>query len=188
MLAGVAALMMWCGGTLAQTGAAPACETSKVTAAPPGGVETPAERIARLDRALEESLAQHDECLLALSSAGGSASGSGGSGGESGGGSGAEGDGRRDAAGQGEGDQSDGETTMASTAASDADARDLDTSGPPVTGSALDNGAIPPDIPSGLDDDIVAQQIREAAQAETDPELRARLWDDYRKYTGLPPA
>jgi len=46
-------------------------------------------------------------------------------------------------------------------------------------------GATPPvpeDIPSPQGDDIVAQQLREAAAAETDPNLRAKLWDEYKKY------
>ena len=46
-------------------------------------------------------------------------------------------------------------------------------------------GATPPvpeDIPDPQGDDIVAQQLREAAAAETDPDLRAKLWDEYRKY------
>lgn len=41
---------------------------------------------------------------------------------------------------------------------------------------------IPEDIPSGDDDDIVARQLREAAMEEEDPELREKLWDEYRKY------
>jgi len=40
----------------------------------------------------------------------------------------------------------------------------------------------PEDIPSGNDDDVVARQIREAAMRETDPVLREKLWDEYRKY------
>ena len=40
----------------------------------------------------------------------------------------------------------------------------------------------PPDIPDGSDDDVVARQIREAAMQETDPELREKLWEEYRKY------
>lgn len=43
----------------------------------------------------------------------------------------------------------------------------------------------PEDIPAGVDDDIVAKQLREAALAEEDPELRERLWDEYRAYKGL---
>lgn len=40
----------------------------------------------------------------------------------------------------------------------------------------------PDDIPSGQDDDVVARQLREAAETEKDPELRAKLWAEYRKY------
>ena len=40
----------------------------------------------------------------------------------------------------------------------------------------------PPDIPDGKDDDIVARQLREAAESEQDPELREKLWEEYRKY------
>ncbi len=32
------------------------------------------------------------------------------------------------------------------------------------------------------DDDIVARQLREAAENETDPELKAKLWKEYRDY------
>lgn len=46
-------------------------------------------------------------------------------------------------------------------------------------------GPPPEDIPSGEDDDIVARQIREAALNEPDPELREKLWDEYRRYKGL---
>ena len=41
---------------------------------------------------------------------------------------------------------------------------------------------IPADIPDGSDDDVVARQLREAAMKETDPVLRDKLWDEYRKY------
>ncbi len=32
------------------------------------------------------------------------------------------------------------------------------------------------------DDDIIARQLREAAEKETEPELKEKLWDEYRKY------
>ncbi len=38
------------------------------------------------------------------------------------------------------------------------------------------------DLPDPSGDDVVARQLREAAEAERDPELRARLWDEYRRY------
>jgi hypothetical protein len=43
----------------------------------------------------------------------------------------------------------------------------------------------PDDIEAIIDDDVVAKQLREAALAEEDPELRERLWEEYRKYKGL---
>ena len=43
----------------------------------------------------------------------------------------------------------------------------------------------PDDIEALIDDDIVAKQLREAALAEEDPELRDRLWEEYRKYKGM---
>ena len=42
--------------------------------------------------------------------------------------------------------------------------------------------ATPDDIPSAQGDDIVAQQLREAAIDETDPELKAKLWEEYKRY------
>jgi hypothetical protein len=40
----------------------------------------------------------------------------------------------------------------------------------------------PPGIPAGSDDDVVARQLREAAEKEQDPELKRRLWEEYRRY------
>jgi hypothetical protein len=63
-------------------------------------------------------------------------------------------------------------------------------SGQPGGGGGVGGGAaggsgpntVPADIPDGRDDDIVARQLREAAMKETDPELRERLWEEYRQY------
>ena len=55
-------------------------------------------------------------------------------------------------------------------------------------GAPPENPAIykpPVDIPDGADDDVVARQLREAAMREPDPIIRERLWNEYRKYTGL---
>jgi hypothetical protein len=43
----------------------------------------------------------------------------------------------------------------------------------------------PDDVPTMVDDDIIARQLREAALVEKDPDLRDRLWDEYRKYKGI---
>ncbi len=44
---------------------------------------------------------------------------------------------------------------------------------------------LPDDIVENVGDDIVARQLYEAALAEDDPELRERLWEEYRKYNRL---
>ena len=41
---------------------------------------------------------------------------------------------------------------------------------------------IPEDIPDPQGDDIVAKQLREAAMAESDAALQAKLWEEYRRY------
>lgn len=51
-----------------------------------------------------------------------------------------------------------------------------------TTASAAGSGRVPPDLRDDSDDDIVARQIREAAMNEDDPELREKLWEEYRKY------
>ena len=38
------------------------------------------------------------------------------------------------------------------------------------------------DIPTGNDDDVIARQLREAAEAEADPQVKEKLWEEYRKY------
>ncbi len=43
-------------------------------------------------------------------------------------------------------------------------------------------GRVPSDVGDGGDDDIIARQLREAAMAEDDPELREKLWEEYREY------
>ena len=50
----------------------------------------------------------------------------------------------------------------------------------------LDNGKLPEDIPPANNDDIIAGQIRAAALAEPDPQRQAKLWNEYRRYKGLP--
>jgi hypothetical protein len=43
-------------------------------------------------------------------------------------------------------------------------------------------GASAKPIPNGSNDDIIARRLRRAAENETDPELREKLWDEYRDY------
>ncbi len=42
-------------------------------------------------------------------------------------------------------------------------------------------------LPPPEDDDIVARQLRDAAEKETDPELKKKLWEEYWKYKGVTP-
>jgi hypothetical protein len=51
---------------------------------------------------------------------------------------------------------------------------------------ASGSGKLPEDIPSADNDSALAAQIRHAAENEADPVKKARLWNEYRKYRGLP--
>lgn len=154
---------------------------------------TRAERVAQLEGMLEASIASHDGVLLRereyalsranqrgsedeLEAAGGGGGlpydepGQGGSDAEGSAGSRAEG---TDAGMGREGaDQTDGTSTSGST------------TGPGAQKTAGTYPA-PAGIPSGSDDDVVARQIREAAENEPDPVLREKLWEEYRKYKNL---
>jgi len=44
------------------------------------------------------------------------------------------------------------------------------------------NGATAREIPDGSDDDVVARRLRKAAEQETDPELKEKLWQEYLNY------
>jgi hypothetical protein len=44
------------------------------------------------------------------------------------------------------------------------------------------SGAPPSSYRPSADDDIVARQLREVAERETDPELKAKLWKEYEEY------
>jgi hypothetical protein len=52
----------------------------------------------------------------------------------------------------------------------------------PGSPQSAGKSSAPPGTPSGSDDDVVARQLREAAEKETDPELKKKLWEEYRKY------
>lgn len=54
------------------------------------------------------------------------------------------------------------------------------------SGKNLGNGKAPEDIPSANNDSVLEGQIRQAAMNETDPKIKAQLWNEYRKYKGLP--
>jgi hypothetical protein len=53
---------------------------------------------------------------------------------------------------------------------------------PPTTTASSGNGATAQKVPSGSDNDIVARRLRKAAEQETDPTLKAKLWKEYAQY------
>ncbi len=158
------------------------------------------EKLALMDRALLESLSKYDACQIARGKGGAEGDGSGESGDANATGSVA----ASDMSG------TETPTQQASTSGSSSDANKTP-SPPPVTDNgvwsnpdappedpkadgadkpsqqAYKNGKIPEDIPPADNDSVLERQIRQAAINETDPVLRAKLWNEYRKYKGLPP-
>ena len=165
-------------------------------------VETSEERREGLDKKLDSSLSEFDalilreqEILEQRREAGAAAGGGGGAGtAEVGGGEGGSGEASGGEDTEGGEDTKGGEETETSEANGTGTSPD-DPSGEVVTADEgaspegseaetgeISNGRIPKDVGDGRDDDIVARQLREAAMKEQDPELRARLWDEYRAY------
>jgi cobalamin biosynthesis Mg chelatase CobN len=141
-----------------------------------GAAATEAEQVAMLDQELNNSLEAFDKLLLeearkarTREAEAGAAHGGGGGSGRA---PGKRSAGTRGAAAGGEESASEGGAGESKQAGS----REPGTPGSPSA------SAPPPDIGDGNDDDIVARQIRKAAEAESDPELRKKLWDEYRKY------
>ena len=68
----------------------------------------------------------------------------------------------------------------------DVDAEALDQSKNVKAKKVLGRGKIPDDIPPADNDSVLEEQIRQAAMNETDPVIKEKLWNEYRKYKGLP--
>lgn len=148
-----------------------------------GQVMTAAERRAALDARLDEGFAEFDGMILGERERVQAQADEAGSGVMSGGGSGS-GEGNGQAPGRSGGPlviASGPQTAGGGIVVPTADARQGD----------FDNTQneelypVPEDIPAGSNDDVVARQLREAAMREPDPELREKLWDEYRAYTGI---
>jgi hypothetical protein len=151
-------------------------EKRSMSTGPPSGMrvgQTSEERRARLQRELNTSLSKFDEQLLRERKllneavlggqphvAGGTAQGTAGTGSQGASGSSAYSSG-----------SGSGFTPKVPAAATQSNNMGSHPSGAP-----------PANIPSGQDDDIVARQLREAAENETNPTLREKLWQEYRKY------
>jgi hypothetical protein len=139
---------------------------------------TGAEKTVDLDTELFNGLSEFDEMLLReqerIKAAAPHAAGGGGGGGQ--GGDGTEGDsgsaGSAGSGGDGD-DQRAGDSSGSATYGAGA--------GPGASQRQGDNGA-PPGTPDGSDDDVVARQLREAAEKEPDPVLQKKIWEEYRKY------
>jgi len=181
------------------------CAPSEVHADIAGRPLTPAEKVARLDAALNDSLARFDACQSAAAggagSAGAGATGAGASGVTGAGASGptsAEASGvtgTMDRTGSPEAAESAPESAGESVAAAGISGTEPDDSAadtpsgsqrPPSHGAASGPAEVPDDIPEPDNDSVLEAQIRRAAMEETDPIARARLWNEYRKYKGLP--
>jgi hypothetical protein len=71
-------------------------------------------------------------------------------------------------------------TAAIPTAGTNATTRGRATGRPPPPKRG--DGAAMADLPDAKDDDIIARQLREAAMQESDPELKEKLWEEYRRY------
>lgn len=187
--------ILWLGGCQSNTqNPAPPPQTQTQAGTLPEQAASPAatpdETVAQLDRQLAASLEEHDAMLRERQAVAGAAAAQAAAQQAA-----RDGDAEATAAA---GDDEHYEDTSASERASD---RDDDRSGRDTAMAANSSAAgaasnasgqsarnpaggatAPRDIPDGRDDDIVARQLREAAQAETDPALREKLWNEYRRY------
>ena len=146
---------------------------------------TKSERLAAMDRALNKSLNSYDDCLQSPSGGGSQASGGGSGSGSTGGSAGA---GTVSSAAASDISGTEKPAPQAPPASTDAETPDQDqqTAAAQPPRQAAPNGKIPDDIPSADNDTVLEKQIRQAAINETDPEKKAKLWDEYRKYKGIP--
>lgn len=148
---------------------------------------TSEEQVAALDAMLAAGLGEYDERLLReqeriKAAAPNNNAGSGGYGGGMGGG--VNGEGENDAEGDGDGQDRNsggvaGNNRQTGASGGQSQGPNDSSTGSGEAGNDTDQ---PADIPDGNDDDVVARQLREAAEKETDPELKAKLWEEYRRY------
>ena len=158
------------------------------------------EKLALMNQALFESLSKFDACQRSQANSGGAATNTaGGNIGASGSGqegssaaSGGESVATSDMTGQEKPKTKESETDQSSNAAwsepkGQKESEKFDevkgTAGQPAS---VGNGKLPEDIPPADNDSVLEAQIRQAAINETNPELKAKLWNEYRKYKGLP--
>ena len=155
------------------------------------GPLTKEERIALMEKAFFSSLNKFDRCQTSTTSAGGSASNSSTSGSRDQGGA-------NGLTGEANNNNNIVNNSVASNEISGSEgqppSKETKDSGINVQGkggtfkkndTTLTNGKIPEDIPPAQNDSILEAQIRLAAETETDPVKKAKLWNQYRRYKGL---
>ncbi len=182
----------------------PNCERGVITEELPlsfPNEQTEGENMAALERRLGSSLSEFDEMLLremeqlARTQSGSPDAGTGsGSGTGEQSGSANAGDGQS-ARSEKPGDETTTATDSGAKTKADKSSGRTTTGAVPETGQtakvdqagakkdAKRSGAVVrDDVPDAGDDDVVARQLREAAENETDPELREKLWQEYKRY------
>lgn len=143
--------------------------------------QTSEEKLAAANANMDSRLAAFDELMRRAREAAEQqrAAANGGTEGQYGGGYGGQYDGRGGSQQppkvRGEGGQADTSSGLGHTPDRSGEAR-------PGDYKQVATGPVPANIPDGRDDDIVARQLREAASKETDPVLREKLWEEYKKY------
>lgn len=160
---------------------------------------THSERLEAMDRAFFESVNRFELCNLSNQSSSSSSSASGANQGASSGSESANGNGSNQSSSEGS------EGGLDSTASAEMSGTETAPPPPPmevsessgqhentndksgaVKGGSSANGVRPKDIPAADNDDVIAAQIRLAAEIEKDPVKKEKLWNEYRKYKGLP--
>jgi len=157
------------------------------------------EKLALMNQALFTSLSKFDACQRSQTNAGGAASNNAGDSigtGESGqqgasAASGGESLATSDMVGQEKPKTNEGEAGQSlnaawSTPRGQKGSKKFDKVKGTTSGSAsIGNGKLPEDIPPANNDSVLEAQIRQAAINETNHEIKAKLWNEYRKYKGL---
>lgn len=151
---------------------------------------TRAERIALMEKAFFDSVNRFESCNLSDPNNTSATGSDGGESGEQGGGENQAGNAGNSSVAsqemQGTEPETETESSMpAQAGTADSDEPSENEGGSVVSSGGADNGAIPEDIPSANNDDAIAAQIRLAAEAEQDPEIKKKLWNEYRKYKGM---
>jgi len=173
------------------------CSRVEIEYGEDGKVLTAAEKTARMDKAVYESLARFERCQTSLSGGGSGAGGASGNAGE-GGSSGSIGNNGSSADSADSADSSVQSVPSSSVSGTEPDSDKKDGAAretalqSPQTGTEPQpqampgGGKLPEDIPPADNDSVLEAQIRAAAEAEQDPEKREKLWNEYRRYKNLP--